>query len=217
MRRVDRRSFGALAIGALAGPAFAQDAAAGERRVAFQVLHAGSPIGSHEVRVKTAGDRRTASILAQMLVKIGPITVFRYRHEASETWDGDRFVSLTARSVSNGKIETVDARSSPEGVRIVRSGGATILAGAGSNPLTHWNREALKRPLFNPQTGALLKCVVARRGLETVKDGGGRAVQATAFAITGEVQMIDWYDPDGDWAALQAKGPDGAQILYRRV
>ena len=205
----------AMMSGAAAGPAFAQGA--GDGRIAFQVLHSGSPIGSHEVRMRSTGDRQVASIVAQMVVKIGPITVFRYSHTGTETWEGSRFVSLVTRSVSNGKVETVDARATGDGVRIVRSGGATLTAAANAAPLTHWNRDALQRPLFNPQTGALLKCAVARRGVEAVRYGDGRSVQATAFVITGDADITDWYDADGAWAALKAKGPDGAQILYRRV
>ena len=211
-----RRAVAAAVLSGVAGAAFAQGGA-GDRSVAFQVIRGGSKIGSHSVRVATSGDRQVATIMAEMLVKIGPVPVFRYRHEATETWDGPRFVSLVSRSVSNGKVETVDASASAEGVKIVRSGGATLIAAANANPLTHWNRDALKRPLFNPQTGALLKCAIARRGVETVRYVDGRAVQATAFVITGEADIIDWYDADGAWAALQAKGPDGSAIVYRRA
>ena len=44
-----------------------------------------------------------------MLVKVGPVPLFHYSHDATETWEGGRFLSLTSRSVTGGKAETVSA------------------------------------------------------------------------------------------------------------
>jgi hypothetical protein len=152
-----------------------------------------------------------------MRVMLGPIPLFKYRHDALEVWADGRFVSLTSRTVTNGKVDTVDARASDDGVLIVRNGTARAVASPRSAPLTHWNRAALARPLFNPQTGALLRCQVKDAGVQAVRDADGKSRAARAFQITGDTAITDWYDEADVWAALEAKGPDGSRIDYRRV
>ena len=212
--RPSRRVVLALGLSAAAARSWAAPV---RRSVAFQVWRGGTQIGEHAVTVTAAGDRLVAAIAAHMRVKLGPVPVFNYRHEATETWDGERFVSLASRSVSNGKVETVDARRADASVTIARSAGRPLAAPAACLPLTHWNRDALHGPLFNPQTGAVVRCTVTRRGVETVRYADGRSGFASGFTIAGDADIVDWYDDAGAWAALRARAPDGSTLEYRRV
>lgn len=215
MGLISRRHTLALAAGMVCTPAQALPAA--ERSVAFQVWRNGARIGDHAVTFSATGDRLVAAITARMRVKLGPVPLFSYAHEATETWEGGRFASLVSRSVSNGKVETVDARREGAELVIARAAGAPLSASAAYRPLTHWNREVLEGPLFNPQTGALIRCNVKPLGPGTVRYADGRAVSASGFAITGDAVITDWYDDAGSWAALKARAPDGSTIEYRRV
>ena len=158
-----------------------------------------------------------ATISAKMLVKVGPVPLFHYSHDATETWENGRFAGFTARSVTGGKVETVSAARGADGVRIVRSGGATILAPATALPMTHWNKDALRGTMFNPQTGAILKASIGRVGGDGVKLADGTPVACSGLHMTGDADITDWYDADGVWTALKGKGPDGSTIEYRRT
>jgi hypothetical protein len=84
-------------------------------------------------------------------------------------------------------------------------------------PLTHWSQRAFEGPLFNPQTGALMRETVSRAAEQMLEVSGGRSVRAIRFALTGEAEITDWYDETGVWTALRAKAQDGSFVDYRRI
>ena len=211
---VHRRALLALGAAVLADQAIAQTP---RRAVAFQIWRNGVQIGTHTVGFATRGGQLVADIRADMRIKLGPVPVFTYRHEATETWDGGRFTSLSSRTTTNGRVETVDARRGTAGLSIERGGGRALSASADCAPLTHWNLEVLQGALFNPQTGALVRCSVARRGAQPVRLADGRSIPATGFALTGDADIVDWYDDVGAWTALQARAQDKSLIEYRRL
>lgn len=172
------------------------------RRLAFAVFRNGDRIGDHELNFETTGADLVVRTLATMRVKLGPVPVFRYRHEAVERRSGAAFESLQTNTNSNGKRERVDARRQGGQVEIVTAKGEVAAPGA-ANPLTHWNAKAFQGPLFNPQTGKLLKVSVARNG--------------RVWSIRGEAEIDDTYDAAGDWSGLTGKLEDGSSIEYRRV
>ena len=185
--------------------------------VAFEVWRSGRKIGSHTVSID--GDRQvmTVVIAAEMLVSFGPVPIFRYRHDARETWREGAFTDFTSTSVTNGGRQSIAARREANGVNISGGRGGTITAPADVHPLTHWNSAVLEGPLFNPQTGALLHERVSRTPGQTVTLASGRTIAATGYALTGLARITDWYDGQDAWTGLHARAPDGSWIDYRRV
>lgn len=185
---------------ALATPGLAL---AARPRLDFQVFRNGARVGLHQMEFAGDAANRTITTHVAMTIKVGPVPVFRYRHEAVERWVGGRWSSLETRTVQNGKTRKVSARAMPGFVQI--EGPAGLLRGpAGAAPLTHWNSAVLSGPLFNPQEGKMLKvrCVQAAPGRWTIR---------------GETEIDDDYDPAGDWLALRGKLEDGSRMEYRRV
>lgn len=212
---IDRRSLLGAAVALLATPALA--ARPDADRMEFEVWRQKHKIGSHTLAFQGNGDDFTVTIAASMQVKLGPITVFRYRHQATEIWRGGRFAELHSQTVSNSKTEMVDAVRSASGVRIETGAGKVVTVSAEAQPLTHWNQRALLLPLFNPQTGAPIKKTVTRQPGQSVALADAREVAATAYVITGDAQITDWYDAQGVWSALHGRVEDGSFIDYRRV
>lgn len=185
-------------------------------RIRFDVRRNGQAIGRELVQFHQNADALVVRIEVEMVVKLGPVTLFNYRHESTERWQGARFDSLESHTVSNGAHEQVQARRTDAGVAI-NATKRQLTAPATASPLTHWNPAVFAGPLFNPQTGALLKLNVARgaeSGLELV---GGRKIAAKRISVTGDVEITDWYDQIGVWAALKAKARDGSIIEFRRA
>ena len=207
-------------LSALAWAAQARAQEAGEPqasgKLTFAVFRNGAEIGRHAVDVRISGDDATAEIDAAFTVKIGPVPVFRYRHEATELWRGGRFASLKSSTVSNGSREQVSAVRTGSGVVIDCAKGRLTAAGDAA-PLTHWNSAALRRPLFNPQTGALLRDTVGAAERSNVKLYDGRVAPATRYVLAGESGITDFYDPAGRWIGLRGVGPDKSVIEYRRM
>lgn len=182
----------------------------------FAAYRNGRRIGEHRLAFETAGQDVTVRVRAEMAVKVGPVTVFRYLHEVVEAWRGGRFESLDSRTNSSGKREAVNARRTGSGV-LIRVGEARTLAPEGTIPLTHWNTQVRRAPLFNPQTGQVLKLSVRPRGTETLVLSDGRAVRAERVSFTGDAQIDNWYDEAGVWTALRGRLDDGSTMEYRRL
>jgi len=183
----------------------------------FEVHRKGQLLGHHRLTFERKGDNLAVDAQVDFLVKLGPFSLFHYSHQAHETWLGGRFDRLQTSTITNGKKQSVTARRAEGGVMIEPADGQPYSAAAGTLPLTHWNREAMSAPLFNPQDGKLMRERATSRGPEMIQLADGRSINATRYALTGETQIDDWYDEDGLWAALQGKVKDGSTLIYRRL
>ncbi len=215
--RLERRTVLAAGL-CLLGPAGALAQSLPSRRpVSFEIWRQGHKIGAHTVGFQGDGQDFTVAIDAELLVKIGPVPVFRYRHRASEVWRGGRFAQFESRTTTNGSEAHVSALRGADGVTVNTSRGQVLHAPAGARPLTHWNAAVLDGPVINPQNGQLPRERVTRTPGDTVQFADGRKVSATRYAVTGDADLTDWYDAEGVWTALKAKAPDGSLIDYRRT
>ncbi|MBW8813238.1 MAG: hypothetical protein JF588_07405 [Caulobacterales bacterium] len=176
---------------------------AAPNRLAFQVFRNGTKVGEHQVVFTGDETARTATTNVQMVVKIGPVPVYKYTHQAVEKWVGGKFVSAEATTNANGKIQKVAAHAQPGFVEIVGPAG-TVKGPADALPLSHWNQGNFGKPLFNQQEGKLLKVKCTQ-------------VAPGHWAIRGEAEIDDFYDAGGAWTALQGKLDDGSKMEYRRV
>lgn len=177
---------------------------AASKTLTFAVFRNGSKIGEHHVVFSGEGGALTASTDATMTVKIGPVPVFKYHHRALERRNDGMFASLETTTTTNGKDEHVTAERTGGGIRVDCTYGKATLA-ADANPMTHWNPQIFGgTPLFNPQTGKMLKVKTAR-------------VAPNHVTIRGEAEIDDFYDEAGAWQALTGKLDDGSKVEYRRV
>ena len=178
-------------------------AMAAPKALNFAVFRNGAHIG--EQHMSFAGDGGNIAVTTDvvMLVKVGPVPLFKYRHQAVEKRVGGAFASLETSTVTNGKNEHVVAEKTAAGISVQCPSGKAMLA-ADANPMTHWNPQIFSGPLFNPQTGKMLKVKATR-------------VTPGHVTVRGEVDMDDFYDDAGTWLAAKAKGDDGSAIEYRRI
>jgi hypothetical protein len=183
--------------------------------IAFDVWRNDQMIGAHMVEFE--GDEADLKVRTHvdLLVKFGPIPVFRYTFRSLETWRGGVFSALDSEAETNGRRDQVHAISGPSGVTIQTVRGRSHTAPADALPLSHWNPRALRNPLFNPQTGAVLKERIGRQDGETLRLPDGRAIPTTKITLVGDSEIIDWYDAAGAWIALRGRLKDGSYLDYR--
>ena len=185
-------------------------------RLAFSVLREGSDIGAHVVTFARSGDEVTVQVAIDLVVRLGPVPVYRYEHRATEIWNGAAFRSLDAQTNDDGKRLTVKAQRLANAVTVESSNKGNYDAPANALPSTHWNRRMLDGPFFNTQTGELLSNAVTPRGSTTVETSSGRKINVRRFEIVGPITLESWYDDQQTWAGLQFTGKDGSQIVYTR-
>jgi hypothetical protein len=217
---VSRRNFGRLALAgslAVVRPLRAGSLRVPDAGLRFLVLRNGSEIGSHELRFEHSGDDLVVHIDARMRVGFGPVTFFRYHHQAQERWSGGRFVSLLTETDNNGESLRVAASRVAGGIRVEAANQAPLLLPGDALPLTHWNLAAMSATLFNPQDGKPLHAVSKRLGMDLVALGDGKRVEAVRYSLDGKLPIDDWYDQGQVWTALQAKLTDGSTLRYLRA
>ena len=175
----------------------------------FDVRLDGKPIGSHRFTVDGPPESREVLSAARFEVKLLGITVYRYRHEASERWRGDCLQDLHSRTDDDGKALEIDRRADEEG-------NSTCLMS-----YAYWNPRLLQQQrLLNPQTGEIDELRVERLP-DAVIPVSGRDVEASRWRLSaksaGAKQEITvWRDRrDGRWIGLDAEVKGGRVLSYR--
>lgn len=179
-------------------------ALAAPKGLTFAVFRNGAKIGEHHVAFSGDEANLTATTDAVMTVKIGPVPVFKYHHHAIEHHAGGVFASLETSTTTNGKDEKVTAERAGGAIHVDCNYGKSTYS-ADTNPMNHWNEAIFTgAPLFNPQTGKILKVKIAK-------------VAPNHVTIRGETEIDDFYDEAGNWTSLTGKLDDGSKVEYRRV
>ena len=225
---MDRRSLlikglgAGLALSALSLPALAKAAISGvpaDGKLVFQVWRQGGHIGEHALMFQQDGDDLTVQIDVHILIKIGPVPVARYTQSCKEHWSGGQFQSLDALSHQTpGSKQHTTARRTADGIYIEPASGQPYTVSSDTLPMSHWNRQDMRAPLFNPQDGKILKeSGRVLKGEEIIKLADGSSIKATRYAVTGDAAVDDWYDANNVWTALHGRVVDGSYIDYLRL
>ncbi len=181
----------------------------------FRVQLDGKPIGSHRFTVSPRGDRLDVRSEARFDVKLLGLTVYRYRHQASEQWRAGCLDTLDASTDDDGQPSRVTAK---------REGGALVVASpTGSTPLpgcvmtfAYWNPAMQQQArLLNPQTGRFEPVRFADAGSGTI-EVRGRPTPARKLRIDAPDRPIElWLSAQGDWLGLDSTVAGGRVLSYR--
>ncbi len=183
----------------------------------FAVTRDGSWIGQHTIRFRQDSTTLEVEIDVDIVVRLGPIVLYRYALKGREVWRNGAFVSLDSATNDDGTQSRVKAMRTTNHVAVEASAASRVLFSPDAIPLTHWNRLCMERPLFDPQSGEAIESSVLLRGEDNVPLADGSAIRATRYSLVGKVALDDWYDTGHHWTALRAPGRDGSTIEYRRA
>lgn len=182
----------------------------------FRVLLDGKPIGHHHFTLQQGGDARTLKSEAHFDVKLLGLTVYRYRHTATERWQGGCLAELDARTDDDGTVSTVQARREGKVLAVRGTQGSRSLEGCVLS-FAYWNPLMLDQTrLLNAQTGEEEAVRIESLGMKNIEAADG-SVPARHYRITGVDQPIElWYSQQGDWLALESTVSGGRRLSYRR-
>lgn len=223
-------------------PAAADGSAPRPGRWDFAVTLDDRPIGRH--RFELAGDPAngewTLRSQADYDVKLLGLTVYTYRHSATERWRAGCLAQLDARTDDNGDVTSVQAAPAASTATVpaaadaeptapwriaVRSEDRAITAAAAVPQdargclmtYAYWNAAALRQQarLLNPQTGRL-DTIQGSPLAATPVMVAGQTVQAQGWRIRTPKGPVDiWTAPDGRWIGLDATVSGDRRLRYR--
>ena len=189
------------------------------KALGFAVVRKGSKIGEHLLTFDDAGDGNlTIHVAVQLKVGIGPIALFRYTHNATETWKNGQLVGLETKTNDDGNPFKVTGRRTQDAGFVVEGTKAPLYtAPANALPATHWNRKMLEVPMINTQDGRLMHPTITPMGKDAIPVASGAKITASHFSLTGDAVLDTWYDDTPNWAGLSFKAGDGSDVVYERI
>jgi hypothetical protein len=215
---ISRRAFVASAAATLfSTSALAALPVPAARALTFQIMRKGDRIGTHALQFQRSGDQLKIDIAVDMLVKFGPIPVFRYKHRTIEQWRAGLFSSLDSKTDNDGEAAFATVRREAEGLIVEGSKTGRYTAPANALASTHWNIAELAGPMINPENGKLLTPRVVDKGFETIRTAAGHATRATRYSWRDDGAIDLWYDNADIWTALVFHAEDGSVVNYELV
>jgi len=200
-----------LAMGAIS--ALAGASTADQTTLRFKVLLDGNPIGQHRFELRDQGQEREVISQADFRVRLLFVDLYRYRHTATERWRGDCLEALNAHTDDNGKIETVAARRSGDGL-LVDAARSQARHGGCVRSFAYWNPRILDGgPMLNAQTGEYLPIRVVPLGGERISVRG-RLEDTQRYRLTGADVEIDLWYAGQQWVALESRAGGGRRLRY---
>lgn len=180
--------------------------------IKFDIVRNGSLIGAHNVTF--AGDAENLSVVADFQLEISALflTLFELTYRSEAVWQNGALVALSARTDRNGKISTVEAAASADGLLRGEGPNGPFAAPPGTYPTNHWNAGVqASTQLINTITGRVSDVRLVPMGIEQVKTERG-LVDATRYKYEGAIQNEIWYDSQGRWVKMQFPGSDGSLV-----
>ncbi|MGY6533521.1 DUF6134 family protein [Glycocaulis sp.] len=187
--------------------------------IAFDVYRGNSSFGTHEVRFERNGDELVANIEVRLRAGFGPVTVFRYEHDATERWNNGELVEKTARTLKDGNTYRVEARRNGRALEVdgVLPGGEAHEEEFPFNvtPSSHWRgyEPDLDR-ILNTEHGDAMEVRITDLGMDEI-EADGTTIQARRIRLEGTLTVDLWYDENGFWAGCEFEAR-GQQIRYVR-
>jgi hypothetical protein len=185
--------------------------------LSFDITRDGGHVGEHHVDFREDANLLVATIAVEIVVRLGPIALYRYNHSAREAWRDGQFQELTSETNDDGKRFQVKVFRENARIHVDIPSRPRAVMPVDTIPLTHWNVQCMRQPLINPQDGSPIVSRIVPRGAERVASAGGQTVPAQRYSLVGDVTLDDWYDSAMRWAALRTKAKDGSMVEYRRV
>lgn len=183
--------------------------------IVFTVQRDGTPIGTHRLSFSRDGDNLVVDIEIRLEVRLAFITLFRYAHNARETWRSGRLVAFASRTDDDGAAFEVHARATPDGLLVEGSGG-NYLAPVDTMPSSYWNAEMVTRPrVLDSQSGRMIDLVATPVGLRS-EVIAGREMPLRVYRLSGEIAGELAYGPEDEWLVLRF-GTRGSDIAYIRA
>ncbi len=192
-------------------------------KIKFDVYRKGDRIGTHKLTFTEYGDNLQVDVEVKFKVKFLFVTVYRYKHQATEVWSDGRLVSLASETIQNGKEWSLQAVCNESETVVEVNSEQKVFEGS-FLPTSYWNAQIVEQStLLNTQFGSAIDVNITAQGSDRIA-AMGQEIDTVRYNISAFVeetgQPVDadvWYDERGELMKLQFVAKDGSVVEYRRV
>lgn len=189
-------------------------------RIVFDVYRKGDvEFGTHEVAFEREGGDVIARSTIRLRAGFGPITAFRYEHDATERWNEGRLLQLTSRTLKDGDTYEVEARyedgmisvegEDPDDGPISQTLPGDILSSS------HWHGYPVDmREMLNTEHGTVMDTTLEDLGMTQIEGDGGM-IDVRHIRLSSSLVVNLYYDENGRWAGCEFDAR-GQNVRYVR-
>ena len=181
-----------------------------------RVIRKGDDIGTAVYLFERQGESLRVDLAVDLVVRLGPVPLFRYNHRTVESWQGDTLVGYDAKTNDNGTPKYMSARRGPAGLEVTGSGTRPYTAPPDAMGTTYWNIRGVSVPLIDTEDGHLLAVHFTAMGTTQVALANGTRIAALQYNMIGELKLDLWYGPGDQLASMRYYAKDGSVLTYER-
>ena len=180
----------------------------------FKVFLDGEEIGFHNFSISGKAPHHEIYSSARFDVKFLFVSVYSYRHDNVELWQGQCLDSINATTDDNGEIYRVSGKTARDAF-IVNTTDKESEYPSCVKTFAYWDPGFLdESSLLNSQTGEMVAVNSEYIGSEQIIHLG-EEVMARRYRLSGENLQIDlWYSEDDHWLALESVTESGRIVRY---
>src|SRR5215831_4903139 len=177
----------------------------------FKIVRDGDVVGHHRLTFRQDGD--TLVVRSDLKIEVTGLlgTAYRYEQTRSELWRNSKLVAMASVANDDGTHYDIKGQAGPGGMTVTSQGKSWTLP-ADSVPASYWNISMVKaqgHPLIDAESGTVLNAGVTKIGPEKI-NVRGQDIVATHYRLGAEQPRDVWYDAQGLWVKMRAKGKDGS-------
>lgn len=178
----------------------------------FRVWLGDREIGQHSYTFSQQGPLTNVLSKVNYNVKVLFVSVFKYKHEAAETWMGNCLTAINSFTVENGEETVVEGHQEGGNFIVQRNDQTLTEASDCMGTYAYWDPTLIQRDaLMNSQTGEVDPAQVRDLGEKPMPRLN---LDARTYQIDTEQASIQlWYSNEGDWLALETE-TNGRQLVY---
>ncbi|HEX9464967.1 MAG TPA: DUF6134 family protein [Alphaproteobacteria bacterium] len=184
----------------------------------FVVKRDGTSIGTHRLSFRSEqtvdGERLFVDIAIEIKVVVAFITIYTYKFEGREVWDGERLVVLETYTNDNGTKLDVHVRAAADGLHVDATD-VHYVAAPDMLPDSYWRTDTVKHTRFIDIENGQLTTLVSEPAGRRAVNVAGRMAETDIYKLSGEIEGELGYTPAGEWTLLRFKS-HGSNILYVR-
>jgi hypothetical protein len=176
----------------------------------FKVFLNDREVGSHSFQLQMQDNSLLVSSTLSLDFTVLLVKKIKYRHQANEVWQNGCLVSLSSKTLKQGKNISVNAVSDASGLVVEHAEGSQTIKGCAKG-FAYWDPTLLDADfLLNAESGQYLPVEISSNF--SVEDN------ITHMLIAGSKADVRLqYDAAGNWLSLESKLQIGGLLRYQRV
>ena len=199
-----------------------------ENKYYFEIIRKEKVIGFHEILFEKDNELIKIEINVDIKVKLGFITLFKYRHQNTEKWKNNELIYIKTNSTTNSKKEYSLVGEQKEdffeynGIDGIKNTDKDII------PISYWNKEIInKQEFLDSQKGIIRKIEVITIKEETLSFNNIEyitkkyEINVKSKHPTDEKELsiiYVWYTEEDELIKIEFKSPeDNSIITYKRI